>query len=152
MSFSLEQVVNILLDIGIDNVTDMNNIIYLYQLYGIQVYNTYFIEDVEFLITENTLQIKDMYKVDINKPVEVNVLFDEKIDILLKIVKWYKLSPCNDSIECKPILEEQSKLFILEEQSKLFKFTYKLMIILLLLSSTAIVALLVILFYQIIAY
>lgn len=61
MSFSLEQVVNILLDIGIDNVTDMNNIIYLYQLYGIQVYGTYFIKDVEFLIIENTLQIKDIY-------------------------------------------------------------------------------------------
>ncbi len=123
MSFSLEQIVNILLDMGIDNVNDMNNIIYLYQLYGIQVYGTYFIEDVEFLITENTLQIKDMYKVDINKPVEANVLFDEKIDILLKIVKWYKLSSCNDSIECKPILEEQNKLF---------RFTYKALIILLL--------------------
>ena len=126
MSFSLEQVVNILLDIGIDNVTDMNNIIYLYQLYGIQVYDKYFIEDLEFIIIEDTIQVKDIHKVDINKPVEVDILFDEKVDILLKIVKWYKLSPCNDSIECKPILEEQSKLF---------KFTYKLMIILLLLSS-----------------
>lgn len=123
MSFSLEQIVNILLDIGIDNVTDMNNIIYLYQLYGIQVYGTYFIKDVEFLIIKNTLQIKDMYKVDINKPVEADVLFDEKVDILLKIVKWYKLRPCNDSLECK---------LIIEEQNKLFRFTYILLNILLL--------------------
>lgn len=141
MSFSLEQVVNILLDIGIDNVTDMNNIIYLYQLYGIQVYDMYFIEDVEFLIIKNTLQIKDMYKVDINKPVEANVLLDEKIDILLKIVKWYKLSPCNDSIERK---------LILEEQNKLFRFTYILLNILLLLLSITVITLLVMLSYQII--
>lgn len=143
MSFSLEQVVNILLDIGIDNVTDMNNIIYLYQLYGIQVYGTYFIKDVEFLIIENTLQIKDMYKVDINKPVEAVVLFDEKIDILLKIVNWYKLSSCNDSLECK---------LIIEEQNKLFRFTYKALIILLGLLAITIITLLVMLSYQIIAY
>lgn len=143
MSFSLEQVVNILLDIGIDNVTDMNNIIYLYQLYGIQVYGTYFIKDVEFLIIKNTLQIKDIYKVDINKPVEADVLFDEKIDILLKIVKWYKLNSCNDSIECKPILEEQNKLF---------RFTYILLNILLGLLAITIITLLVMLSYQIIAY
>ena len=42
MSFRLEQVVNILLDIGIDNVNDLTNIIYLYQQYGTQVYDTYF--------------------------------------------------------------------------------------------------------------
>ena len=152
MSFSLEQIVNILLGIGIDNVNDLTNIIYLYQQYGIQVYDTYFIEDLEFMIIEDTIQVKDIYKVDINKPIEVDILFDERIDILLKIVKWYKHNPYTDSIEHKPVLEEQSKLLILEEQSKLFKFTYKLMIILLLLSSIAIVALLVILFYQIIAY
>lgn len=141
MSFSLEQVVNILLDIGIDNVTDMNNIIYLYQLYGIQVYGTYFIKDVEFILIDNTLQIKDIYKVDINKPVEANVLFDEKIDILLKIVKWYKLRPCNDSLECK---------LILEEQNKLFRFTYILLNILLGLLAITVITLLVMLSYQII--
>lgn len=142
MSFSLEQIVNILLDIGIDNVTDMNNIIYLYQLYGIQVYGTYFIKDVEFLIIENTLQIKDIYKVDINKPVEAVVLFDEKIDILLKIVNWYKLSSCNDSLECDDSLD--CKL-ILEEQSKLFRFTYTLLNILLLSSFVAVTMLLIML-------
>lgn len=142
MGFSLEQVVNILLDIGIDNVNDLTNIIYLYQLYGIQVYDTYFIEDVEFIIIENTLQIKDMYKVDINKPVEADVLFDEKIYILLKIVKWYKLSSCNDSLECNDSLD--CKL-ILEEQSKLFRFTYILLNILLLSSFVAVTMLLIML-------
>ena len=84
-----------------------------------------------------------MYKVDINKPVEADVLFDEKIDILLKIVNWYKLSSCNDSLECKPILEEQNKLF---------KFTYKALIILLGLLAITIITLLVMLSYQAIAY
>ena len=72
-----------------------------------------------------------------------NEYLKSDIDLLGEFFYEYKLSPCNDSIERK---------LILEEQSKLFRFTYKLTIVLLLLASIAIVTLLVMLSYQIIAY
>lgn len=141
MNTKLEQIVNILIDMGVDNYVDLTNILYLYQMYGIQIYDKQFIEDLEFILIDNTLQVKDIYKVNLNKPIDIATIEDEELNILKKIYKWYNHNQCIGSISNTDNMTYRT---ILEEQNKLFRFTYILSSILLLLLSIVVIALLTI--------